>query len=531
MRDGVAIDGKGSGIWVPCGLRSCWGDFIDTTIVGDKDALQQAFVNRQQIIIVSDGSVKDNHAAAAWIMTTELLYDSGTYITGRAKVPGKHLDSHRAECFGILGGLQLLLSWLKSGNFASSEANISFACDNQSALRYSFDTTTVKYIGFDTPDFDVIQSNRFVIHSTGLNVHWRHVKGHQTGADLDIWARLNNTVDLLAGNARDDTSLICPPPTVHIEGEKWQVLRDGDKIYKDGSSNLFDYCTKPQVKETFNRYERVHIEGFDLVDWQALEHAMNTSTVRQRQWISKRAARDCGCNYIRCKRRERETDGCPFCGECETVVHVLKCTSDESRRLWESAILELQQWLDDKSTDPFITESLISGLRSWRNDPEGVVIPGNNPLLAEQTRIGWNSVLEGVFGLIWQQTQTQFFRKQNSLRSGQRWMSQLIRRIWKIPWDLWQLRNQKEHLQDYEKMLDRLRLEVQDQVHQGHNNFPDLVHLFSESEIETITSLKDVQYVRAWLRNVRAGRRRGLLRQGTRGEMDQMRAVMRAFLQ
>jgi hypothetical protein len=62
------------------------------------------------IIIVSDGSVKDNNAAAAWILTTELLYSEGTYIYGREKVPGKFLDSHRAESFGIFGGLLLLLT-------------------------------------------------------------------------------------------------------------------------------------------------------------------------------------------------------------------------------------------------------------------------------------------------------------------------------------------------------------------------------------------------------------------------------------
>ena len=80
-------------------------------------------------------------------------------------------------------------------------------------------------------------------------------------------------------------------------------------------------------------------------------------------------------------------------------------------------------------------------------------------------------------------------------------------------------------------MVDQLQLEVQEQLHQGHGEIAELTHLFGTGEIDKITSLRDVQYIRAWLRNVRAARRRDIIRRGTRGEMDQMRAVMRAFLQ
>jgi hypothetical protein len=76
-------------------------------------------------------------------------------------------------------------------------------------------------------------------------------------------------------------------------------------------------------------------------------------------------------------------------------------------------------------------------------------------------------------------------------------MNELIRRIWKIPWELWLLRNQKEHLRDHEKMVDRLQLEVQEQIEQGPGEVQVLVHLFRESEIEQVTSVSDVQYVRA----------------------------------
>ena len=185
----------------------------------------------------------------------------------------------------------------------------------------------------------------------------------------------------------------------------------------------------------------------------------------------------------------------------------------------------------DNGTDPFIVDSLIKGLQEWRRAPDGEpTFDDANHLLEAQSLIGWNGVLEGCLGSEWTGRQSQYFKAQHSRRSGHRWMSILIRRLWKIPWELWQHRNHKEHMQDHEKMVNQLFQEVQEQITQGHNEIDELVRFFNPEETDRVTSLRDLPYIRAWLRNVRAARRRDLLRRGTRGELDQMRAVMRAFL-
>ncbi len=80
-------------------------------------------------------------------------------------------------------------------------------------------------------------------------------------------------------------------------------------------------------------------------------------------------------------------------------------------------------------------------------------------------------------------------------------------------------------------MVTQLMQDVQEQITQGHNEIEELVRLFNPDEIDKISSnSRDVPYIRGWLRNVRAARHRDNLRRGTRGEMDQMRAVMRVFL-
>ena len=365
--DGISVDGKGTSQFVCTREQIFWYSFADTLLVGDRDKLDAAFLSGQQFILVSDGSAKDHKASAAWILTTESLFSEGTYVVGRAKVPGIHPDSHRAECFGIYGGLRLILSWGKS---VPTNIGVCVACDNRSALHYAFDLAN-SYIGADTPDFDILHSIRNLVQESGLPLTWRHVKGHQTGSDLDIWAQLNNMADDWAGRTRDDTLLLLPPPNVYVGAEKWQLtLQDDVKVIKQTSKILADYCTTPRVKDILHRYNRVKQEGFDSVDWDAMDQAMRESTIRQRHWISKRAARDCGCNYIRFKRRERVDDGCPFCGACETVLHVLTCPSAEPSQLWESTIQDLRGWLVDKGTDPFITDSLITGLNTWRQTPD-----------------------------------------------------------------------------------------------------------------------------------------------------------------
>ena len=144
------------------------------------------------------------------------------------------------------------------------------------------------------------------------------------------------------------------------------------------------------------------------MDWDALERSMQESTIRQRHWISKRAARDCGCNYIRMKQRERIDDNCPSCGGCETVLHVITCPSPETSQLWETTIRDLQTWMLDNGTDPFITDSLIQGLHAWRRDPVGEpTFDDSNLLLDAQSQIGWNGVLEGCLGREWTSRQSQ----------------------------------------------------------------------------------------------------------------------------
>jgi hypothetical protein len=49
---------------------------------------------------------------------------------------------------------------------------------------------------------------------------------------------------------------------------------------------------------------------------------MKQSTNQHRQWITKRASRECGANQVLYKRKAKQTDQCPLCQQVETVTHI-----------------------------------------------------------------------------------------------------------------------------------------------------------------------------------------------------------------
>jgi hypothetical protein len=85
-------------------------DFVDLAASRDEHdlhcdkKLKQAFINNK-LIFVSDGSVKNSIGAGLWICSSKDIFHF--HSKGAISCPGnKHdIDSHRAECIGILGAI------------------------------------------------------------------------------------------------------------------------------------------------------------------------------------------------------------------------------------------------------------------------------------------------------------------------------------------------------------------------------------------------------------------------------------------
>jgi hypothetical protein len=139
---------------------------------------------------------------------------------------------------------------------------------------------------------------------------------------------MNILVDQLAGDHRADPSEPIPHFNTLLPGEKWQVWANDTKFFKSLKHYLYEHMSFGSVTPYWIRKERFSEDGANEVNWGALGQAMCQASPAQRQWITKRAARDCGSNAVLFKRKSKDTDKCPRCRQPESVLHVLTCKDE-----------------------------------------------------------------------------------------------------------------------------------------------------------------------------------------------------------
>jgi hypothetical protein len=147
---------------------------------------------------------------------------------------------------------------------------------------------------------------------------------------------------------------------------------------------------------------------------------MKSSTIQTRHWIIKRAAQDCRANAILMRRKRRDNDKCPLCGQSETVLHVYKCQDKRVKNVWEQCIYELEQVMIENNTDPEIRTQLCQGLVSWQSDS----LKETHDLITTQSLIGWDGIMEGCIGTHWIAQQQMFYSREANkkvVRNGLLW--------------------------------------------------------------------------------------------------------------
>ena len=184
--------------------------------------------------------------------------------------------------------------------------------------------------------------------------------------------------------------------------------------------------------------------------------------------------------------------------------------------------------METRDTDPSITDALCNGLNQWHQHGN-VPDTATDSLMSDQNIIGWNGVLEGCFSKKWEERQDQYFLANTSKRSGFKWQVELCKRIWQIPWDLWQHRNRVEHANDQQNLIQQIQNNVQEELTRGNNNDLDIERFLQEA-IQPTFNDRTIAYKKGWLRGIQALRarkqRRGL---GDR-VMHNMRRIMRHFI-
>jgi hypothetical protein len=226
--DTFKIDGKGS---IKSGRQEHqtphWYNDNMVGIEGNIVDLVSSMQN-EQIIIMCDGSEKEGKAAAAWIISTKSEFQYNRYLYGTGHIPETDTVSHRAECFGILGGL---LTWEKYQRMWDiHNTNGILFCDNKMAA-LTAKGAKHRFINAKMRDFDVLLAIRLVQSKLRITIDYRkgHPEREKSEAEFDFLDNMNCKADELAKTANNENNLIhryCLP------GEKWQLYIGNHKIHK-----------------------------------------------------------------------------------------------------------------------------------------------------------------------------------------------------------------------------------------------------------------------------------------------------------
>jgi hypothetical protein len=184
--------------------------------------------------------------------------------------------------------------------------------------------------------------------------------------------------------------------------------------------------------------------------------------------------------------------------------------------------------MDTKDTDPVIIDELCNGLTQWYH--QGWVTANvHDRLVPHQNIIGWNGIIEGCFSHKWEERQELYFQVKGSRRSGFKWQVELCKRIWQIPWDMWSHRNSVEHANDTQKLLQKIMIEVQEEITKGNDNDVDIDRFIQEATQPSFNE-RTAPYQKGWLRGIKALRARKHRRGLEDRVLHNMRRIMRNFI-
>jgi predicted RNA-binding Zn-ribbon protein involved in translation (DUF1610 family) len=473
---------------------------------------------------VSDGSFKEQHGTAAWMIIVSPLCD----IRGRCITPGSPeiQSAYRSELAGLYC-IAYYVHYLERTHGVSGR--ITVACDGISALNQT--SKNYDFINPNVPQFDLIMAIRSVVAETTWVWTWKHVKGHQddtrANSELDHWSKWNIQMDAEAKRYWLETKH--QSINSNIYGEPWRTIIQGKKVTLQFREMLREACTLPAAMEYWDRKNRFGNKNTAAIDWDILGVAMSALPLQRQHWISKTISGFCSTGVMMKRRKERQTDECPRCGESEDVEHIWRCQYD-TQEIWNKSMANLKEWLLRNETHPALSSLILDGLEGWRTGLglQSVRPSWLNKLAEQQSQCGWRNFFEGFWVKEWRvESQVQLSRIK-SKRSSKRWTSVLIRKLWQVAWDLWEHRNGYLHANENSILTRQLDEEIAHQFGlgtRGLDNNTKALFLKGAQDVQR----KPVEIKQQWVRRVTAARE--MMELGVTGGFQAERTMMARWLQ
>jgi predicted RNA-binding Zn-ribbon protein involved in translation (DUF1610 family) len=457
---------------------------------------------QEDIRAVSDGSFKDRHGTAAWI----LHVSDSCIIKGKCITPGdpecqSAFRSELAGLYGIAATVRYLeRKYIKTGA-------ITVACDGLSALQQA--QRVHDFVNPNEPQYDLILAIRSIVADSSWQWTWRHVKGHQDDAtefqSLDFWGQWNSKMDSEAKRFWTESRGTLTDPQIY--GEPWRTVLAGKKITSHLRERLREHCTLPAAKRYWQHKSRFVNRDIQLLDWEALGSALKATPTQRQHWVSKMLSGFCATGVMMKRRKERASNECPRCGEIEDVEHIWRCKHD-TKLIWDKAMKNLEEWMRNNDTDPSLQKAVIQELNQWRSGDSATsryTKPWFVTAQSSQEHFGWRNFFEGFIVKEWRDAITKYLGKIRSRRSAKRWLSALIRKQWLIAWDLWEHRNGYLHAKDSSVLIRELDEEIVQQFAIGTRDLDRNTKSLFQAGVQGILQ-KPMEIKRQWVKRIQVAR-------------------------
>jgi hypothetical protein len=232
------------------------------------------------------------------------------------------------------------------------------------------------------------------------------------------------------------------------------LLKIGSKVVPNNMVKHLRQASNAEALETYLRTDRFKWSPstYRDIDWKPIETAISKQTESDRRRISKFAHEWLPVKTRLHKYDPTHTKHCPTCKvTAETQRHFLGCKHPSRKPYWDLLEIELGILHTKHKTDDNLQVLLMDGIRKlWREDTH-TDAPYRNAIIKKiykkQSALGWVQLFYGRFSKTWAQAYETLYKKQHKTPSpsGQQWVAQVIRILWKYVKDIWIHRNDDEH--------------------------------------------------------------------------------------
>jgi len=212
------------------------------------------------------------------------------------------------------------------------------------------------------------------------------------------------------------------------------------------------------------------------------------------------------------RRKEWTHDQCPRCKlPNEDTTHVWKCQDPRAKEQWASSIEKLAMWMKDQKTHPGITLTVVEYLTAWQESREAIPVMAHqffdvHIATQNQNDIGWRAFFEGCPAKGWEEAQQEYYLWIQSKRTGLRWLSALIRKLWDLAWDMWDHRNQILHDREEGQAVKEREQRIREEFAEGSDGLDEETKLLFRPGMEMVVKYKAGPQ-KGWIDRVAAARR------------------------